>query len=196
MSPDHIPAAQRLFMEARSYSHWLPAPVPTELLHELYELAKHGPTSMNCQPMRLLFVQDAAAKERLSACVNAGNMVKVRNAPVVVVVGQDLAFPQRLATLFPHKADALAYYEGKPEVIASTALRNSSLQGGYLIMAARLLGLDCGPLSGFNAAEVDEACWGGTTVQTNFLCCLGYGDESQLKPRNPRLPFNDACRII
>ncbi len=196
ISPELALAAQRLFTDARTHAQWLPKPVPVALLRELYELAKHGPTSMNCQPMRLLFVQDAAERERLAGCVNAGNVQKVRSAPVVAVVGQEMAFPQTLATLFAHKTDAPAYYEGKPDVIASTALRNSSLQGGYLILAARLLGLDCGPLSGFRADAVDAAFWQGTTVRTNFLCCLGYGDAEKLKPRNPRLSFEEACRIL
>lgn len=130
ISPELALAAQRLFTDARTHAQWLPKPVPVALLRELYELAKHGPTSMNCQPMRLLFVQDAAERERLAGCVNAGNVQKVRSAPVVAVVGQEMAFPQTLATLFAHKTDAPAYYEGKPDVIASTALRNSSLQGG------------------------------------------------------------------
>ncbi len=187
--------AERLFTQARTPSTWLPGPVAPELLLQLYELLKFGPTSMNCQPLRLLLVQ-GAARERLSACVNAGNVQKVRNAPVVVVLGQDLAFPASLARMFAHKTDALAYYEGKPDVIAATALRNSSLQGGYLIMAARLLGLDCGPLSGFDASAVDRAFWPDTTVKTNFLCCLGYGDPAHSKPRLPRWAFDEVCRVV
>lgn len=189
------PIADQLFREARSHGHWLPVSVPAEVLQELYELVRWGPTSMNCQPLRLLFVQ-GAARERLAACVNPGNVDKVRSAPVVAVLGQDLSFPASLKHLFPHKTDALAYYEGKPDVIAATALRNSSLQGGYLIMAARLLGLDCGPMSGFNAQAVDAAFWQGTEVTTNFLCCLGTGDASKLKPRHQRLAFEDVCRLV
>lgn len=196
MSPDFNKTAQRLFTEARSHAYWLPKSVPVELLHALYELVKHGPTSMNCQPMRLRFVVDAGARARLAACVNAGNVEKVKSAPVVAVVGQDMAFAERLPVLFAHKTDAQSYYEGKPDVVANTALRNSSLQGGYLILAARLLGLDCGPMSGFKPAEVDSECWQGTTVRTNFLCCLGYGDASKLKPSNPRLSFAEACSIV
>ena len=196
MAPELAPVAQRLFTEARSHAHWQSRPVPVALLHDLYELVKHGPTSMNCQPMRLKFVVDAQAKARLALCVNAGNVEKVNNAPVVVVLGQDMAFAERLPVLFAHKTDAQSYYEGKPEVVASTALRNSSLQGGYLILAARLLGLDCGPMSGFKPEAVDAECWQGTTVRTNFLCCLGYGDADKLKPRNLRLPFEQACRIL
>lgn len=195
MEPTYPPAASLLFTQGRSPSHWLPAPVPHQQLHELYELFKFGPTSMNCQPLRLLFVE-GAARARLAACVNPGNVNKVLQAPVVAILGQEMAFPASLARLFPHKTDAQAYYEGKPEVVAATALRNSSLQGGYLIMAARLLGLDCGPMSGFNAAAVDTAFWAHTTVQTNFLCCLGKGDTNQLKPRQPRWAFDEVCRFV
>jgi 3-hydroxypropanoate dehydrogenase len=195
MKPVYQPAVDLLFLHGRSPSHWLPTPVPRQTLHDLYELLKFGPTSMNCQPLRLLFV-GGDARARLAACVNSGNEFKVRQAPVVAILGQELAFPASLARLFPHKTDALKYYEGKPEVVAATALRNSSLQGAYLIMAARLLGLDCGPMSGFNTAAVDAAFWAGTTVKTNFLCCLGHGDVSQLKPRQPRLAFDEVCRFV
>jgi 3-hydroxypropanoate dehydrogenase len=194
-TPDQSAAARLLFTEARSHGHWLPQPVAPELLRELFELVKCGPTSMNCQPLRLIFVQSAAARERLLACMNPGNVEKTRAAPVVVILGQDHGFPDRLATLFPHKADARAYYDGKPDVVAATALRNSSLQGGYLMMAARLLGLDCGPMSGFDAAAVDREFWGGTKVRTNFLCNLGHGDARLLKPRAPRLGFDEVCRF-
>ena len=151
MNPELRAAARLLFTEARSHGHWLPRPIAPALLIELYELMKFGPTSMNSQPMRVLFICSTSERERLAGCVNPGNIEKVRSAPVVAVIGQDPGFVELLATHFPHKKDALAYYQGKPEVVDSTALRNSSLQGGYLIMAARLLGLDCGPMSGFNA---------------------------------------------
>jgi 3-hydroxypropanoate dehydrogenase len=189
-------AARLLFTEARTHSHWQPREVPAALLRELHGLAASGPTSMNTQPMRLKFVVSAAAKERLLACVNPGNVAKTRAAPVVAIVGQDLGFPDLLPRLFAHKTDARSYYEGKPEVVASTALRNSSLQGGYLIVAARLLGLDCGPMSGFDAATVDRLFWSGTRVRTNFLCNLGYGDASQLRPRPPRMGFDEVCELL
>lgn len=188
--------AHRLFTDARTHAHWLPRPVATALLHELVRLVQCGPTSMNTQPLRVQFVVSDEAKEQLVACVNMGNVAKTRSAPVVAILGQDLAFPERLPTLFAHKTDARSYYDGKPDLTASTALRNSSLQCGYLIMAARLLGLDCGPMSGFDVAAVDEAFWAGTAVRTNFLCNLGYGDATQLKPRPPRLGFDDICRIV
>jgi 3-hydroxypropanoate dehydrogenase len=189
-------AARKLFLEARTASRWLPQPVSTERLHELYELVKCGPTSMNTQPMRLQFVVSPAAKERLAACVNPGNVEKTLTAPVVAIIGQDMAFAQKLPVLFAHKPDAMSYYEGKPDVISTTALRNSSLQGGYLIMAARLLGLDCGPMSGFNASKVDEAFWTNTPVRTNFLCNLGHADRNAERPRPPRLSFDEVCSIV
>jgi 3-hydroxypropanoate dehydrogenase len=187
---------RRLFTDARTHSHWLPKPVAPDLLRELVRLVQCGPTTMNTQPLRIQFVVSAAAKARLVACVNPGNVSKTQSAPVVAILGQDLAFPERLPVLYAHYKEARAYYDGKPEFTASTALRNSSLQGGYLILAARLLGLDCGPMSGFDSAAVDKAFWGGTAVRTNFLCNLGYGDATQLKPRPPRLGFEDVCRIV
>ncbi|QCB46856.1 malonic semialdehyde reductase [Hydrogenophaga sp. PAMC20947] len=187
---------ESLFEEARSHAHWLAEPVSETLLRSLYERAKWGPTSMNSQPMRLQFVVSQAAKQKLVECINVPNRPKALGAPVTVIVGQDLSFPETLATQFPHKTDALSYYEGKPELVASTALRNSSLQGGYLIMAARSLGLDCGPMSGFDNAAVDRAFWAGTTVKTNFLCNLGHGDPASLHPRGPRLSFDQVCRFV
>lgn len=188
-------ASARLFTEARTHSRWLDTPVPEDTLRKLHEWAKWGPTSMNCQPMRVIFAQSEAAKVRLSGCVNPGNVEKVLTAPVVAIIGQDLNFPAHLARLFPHKKDAVDYYAGKPVFTEQTALRNASLQGAYLIMAARLLGLDCGPLSGFNAKAVDEHFWAGSTITTNFLCCLGHGDATQLRPRNDRWSFEESCQI-
>lgn len=188
--------ARRLFTDARTHGHWLPQAVDPTLLRELYVLVRCGPTSMNSQPMRLKFVVTPTAKERLLACVNPGNVAKTQTAAVVVIVGQDLAFPDHLPRLFAHKSDARAYFEGKPDFTAATALRNSSLQAGYLILAARLLGLDCGPMSGFDASAVDRAFWGGTAVRTNLLCNLGYGDATQLRPRPPRFEFDEVCEVV
>lgn len=195
-SVDLASAARRLFTEARTPSQWQPTPVPAALLRDVFELVRFGPTSMNTQPLRVLFITSADQRARLAVCVNPGNVGKVNSAPVVAVLGQDMAFAERLGTLFPHKADARSYYEGKPDVVASTALRNSSLQGAYLMLAARLLGLDCGPMSGFDPVAVDKAFWSGTAVRTNFLCCLGRGDFTQMKSRNPRLTFDEVCRIL
>jgi nitroreductase len=168
--------------------------VPDVLLHELYELMKWGPTSANCSPARLVFVKSAAAKEKLLPCMLPGNVDKTRAAPVVAVIGMDTAFYEKLPTLFPH-TDARAWFVGNPPLIEATAFRNSSLQGAYLMLAARALGLDCGPMSGFDADQVNAAFFAGSTVKANFVCALGYGDPAKLFARSPRLAFDEACRI-
>jgi 3-hydroxypropanoate dehydrogenase len=193
-APLTVSTAQ-LFTDARTAIGYKPDPVPDTLLHELYELMKWAPTSANSSPARIAFVRTPEAKARLEACMNPGsNRQKVREAPVTAVVGMDMAFYERLPQLFPH-ADARAWFVGKPAHIEATAFRNSSLQGGYLMMAARALGLDCGPMSGFDAAAMDAAFWAGTTVRTNFVCALGYGDASRLFARGPRLSFDEACTL-
>jgi len=186
---------EQLFDHARTHNAWLPREVPDALLQRLYDLMKWGPTSANCSPTRIVFVTSPAAKARLLPCLMEGNRAKTEAAPVTAILGMDMAFYEKLPQLFPHNLEARRWFEGNPELIQTTALRNGSLQGGYFILAARALGLDCGPMSGFDAAAVDAAFWGGTTVRTNFLCNLGYGDASQLFPRGPRLPFDEACRI-
>jgi 3-hydroxypropanoate dehydrogenase len=194
-APLTVSTAQ-LFTEARTAIGYKPDPVPDELLHELYELMKWAPTSANSSPARIAFVRTPEGKARLEACMNPGsNRQKVREAPVTAVVGMDMAFYERLPQLFPH-ADARAWFVGKPAHIEATAFRNSSLQGGYLMMAARALGLDCGPMSGFDAAALDAAFWAGTSVRTNFVCALGYGDASRLFARGPRLAFDEACTLV
>lgn len=187
-------AAARLFGTGRSHGRWLARPVPQELLEQAWALAAMGPTSMNCQPLRVCFVRSAAARARLLPCLDAGNVPKTAEAPVTAVFGHDLAFPDRLSVLFPHKPDAAAYHRADGQKLATTALRNGSLQAAYFMLAARLLGLDCGPMSGFDAAAVDAAFWTGTPVRTNFLCNLGFGDAAALKPRLPRLGWSEACR--
>jgi 3-hydroxypropanoate dehydrogenase len=189
-------AAAHCFIDARTHHTWTDEPVGDAVLRRLYELVSLGPTSMNCQPMRLQFVRSAEAKERLLACVGPGNVDKTRTAPVTAIVGMDMAFYEQLPRTFPHKAGAREVFAGKDELVAATAMRNSSLQGGYLIVAARLLGLDCGAMSGFDAAAVDRAFWAGTTVRTNFLCNLGHGVPGSLLPRQPRLAFDEACRVV
>ena len=184
-----------LFTQARTQTGYLDHAVDAATLRALYDLLKWGPTSANCSPARFVFVQSDQAKQRLMACMNAGNVEKVREAPVTVVIGMDLAFYEHLPTLFPH-TDARSWFEGNAPKIAETALRNSSLQGAYLIMAARALGLDCAPMSGFDSARVDAEFWAGTSVRSNFVCCLGRGDAARLRPRNPRLSFEQACAII
>lgn len=186
---------ETLFTQARTQTGFLDKPVSEATLRALYDLLKWGPTSANCSPARFLFVQSAQAKQRLMACMDADNVRKVREAPVTVVIGMDLAFYEYLPTLFPH-TDARSWFEGKPEKIMETAFRNSTLQGAYLIVAARAVGLDCGPMSGFDSARVDAEFWSGTSVRSNFVCCLGQGDPARVFPRNPRLSFEQACQLL
>jgi 3-hydroxypropanoate dehydrogenase len=185
---------EQIFDHARTANGYLGDPVDDATLRRLYDMMKWGPTSANCSPARIVFVRSAAAKARLLEAMNPGNAEKARSAPVTAIVGMDMAFHDELPRLFPH-VDAKSWFEGKPALIESTALRNSSLQGGYFIVAARALGLDCGPMSGFDAARLDAAFFAGTSVRSNFVCSLGRGDPGKLFPRNPRLAFEDACRI-
>jgi 3-hydroxypropanoate dehydrogenase len=185
---------ERLFTEAHTQYGYRRTPVSEEQLRALYDLLKWGPTSANCTPARFVFVRSDEARERLLACVDRGNMQKIKEAPVTAIVGMDMAFYDKLSYLFPH-TDARSWFAGNDAKIAETALRNSSLQGGYLILAARALGLDCGPMSGFDAAKMDAAFWAGTSVRTNFICTLGEGEPAKVRARNPRLPFDEACRV-
>lgn len=185
----------KLFTEARTQNGYLPQPVADATLHALYEVLKFGPTAANSCPARFCFVRSAEAKSRLLACVSPGNVAKIEQAPVTVIVGMDLAFHDRLPKLFPH-VDARAWFAGKDAAIHESAFRNSSLQGAYMIIAARSLGLDCGPMSGFDKAKMDAAFWAGTPVRTNFICTLGHGDPSKVLPRLPRLDFDEACALV
>ena len=189
------PTLATLFTEARSQNGYLPQPVDDALLHQLYELLKFGPTAANSCPARFQFVCSKEAKARLLACVSPGNVAKIEQAPVTVIIGMDLAFHEQLPKLFPH-ADARSWFAGKDAAIRESAFRNSSLQGGYLIIAARALGLDCGPMSGFDTAKLDAAFWAGSTVISNFICTLGHGDPTKVMPRLPRLSFDEACALI
>ena len=184
-----------LFRHARTHSYWLDKAVDEALLQQLYDLLRMAPTSANCSPARLVFVKSPEAKLRLKPAMSEGNRDKTMKAPVTVIVAYDLEFYEQLGKLFPH-ADARSWFAGKPETIQNTAFRNSSLQGAYLILAARALGLDCGPMSGFNNALVDQEFFAGSSWRSNFLINLGYGDASHLHPRNPRLEFAEACRIL
>jgi len=184
-----------LFRTARTYYSWADTPVTRVQMQAIYDLTRMGPTSANCQPARFVWCESAEAKERLAACVSDGNRPKVLAAPATVVVGMDMAFYEKLPQLFPHDQTARSWFEGKPDVIRDTAFRNSTLQGAYLIMAARSLGLDCGPMSGFDKAKVDAAFFAGTTIETNFICSVGHGTEEKLFPRLPRLSFEEACEI-
>lgn len=185
-----------VFRTARTHNVWRDQPVDDALLRQVYDLAKIGPTSANMCPMRIVFVKSAEAKEKLRPALDPGNVEKTLKAPVTAIIGMDVRFYEKLPKLFPH-ADARAWFKDLPEgVLTTIALRNSSLQGAYFILAARALGLDCGPMSGFNNAKVDEAFFGGTTIKSNFLCNLGYGDPSVLYPRSPRLDFDEACQVL
>ena len=185
----------QLFREARTHNAWLDKAVPDALLHAIVDLLKLGPTSANCSPARFLFVKSREAKERLKPHLSEGNRDKTMKAPVCAIIGYDLDFYLHLPKLFPH-TDAKSWFEGKKEKIAETAFRNGTLQGAYLIMAARALGLDCGPMSGFDNQGVDRDFFAGTNVKSNFLCSLGYGDASVLFPRSPRFNFDEMARII
>jgi 3-hydroxypropanoate dehydrogenase len=187
-------AQSQLFLSARTHYDWAPAPLSEATLRQLYDLLKLGPTSANCSPSRFIFCASPEARAKLAACVSEGNHAKVLQAPVTVIIGMDLEFHEQLPRLFPH-ADARSWFAGKPDLIRETALRNSSLQGGWLIMAARTLGLDTGPMSGFDKAKVDAAFWAGTRVETNFLCSLGHGTGEKLFPRLPRFDFDEICEV-
>jgi 3-hydroxypropanoate dehydrogenase len=188
-------ALDQLFRNARTHNGWQPKPVDDALLRQLVELVLLGPTSANSSPGRFVFVKSQEAKEKLRPALSVGNLEKTMAAPVTVIVGMDLAFYEHLPKLFPH-ADARSWFAGNEKAIADTAFRNATLQGGYLIMAARALGLDTGAMSGFDAAKVDAAFFAGTTVKANFLINLGYGDPSKLFARSPRFTFDEAAQIV
>ena len=183
-----------IFEDARTHSAWQDRPVSEDVLRAAWDLAKMGPTSANCSPARVVFVVSREAKEKLKPSLSEGNVAKTMAAPATAIFGYDLAFYERLPELFPH-TDARSWFVGNDKLIETTAFRNATLQSGYFILAARALGLDCGPMSGFDNAKVDEAFFAGTSIRSNFLCNLGYGDASKLRPRNKRLSFEEACRI-
>lgn len=192
-----LPAAalDQLFRSARTYNAFLPRAVEDEQLRAIYELAKMAPTSANCSPARIVFVKSATAKQQLAPALSEGNRAKTLAAPVTAIVGSDHAFHEHLPRLFPH-ADARSWFAGNQPLTDITAFRNATLQGAYLIMAARALGLDCGPMSGFDNAAVDAVFFAGTQVKSNFLINIGYGDASRdLFPRSPRFAFDEVCRI-
>ncbi len=184
-----------LFRDARTQNDWQDQDVSDVLLQAIFDLAKMGPTSANCSPLRVLFLKSKDAKEKLRPALTEGNLAKTMAAPVTAVIGYDLDFYEHLPKLFPH-TDARSWFVGQEEKIESTAFRNGSLQGAYFIIAARALGLDCGPMSGFDNAKVDAAFFAGTRVKSNFLCSLGYGDPKGLFPRSPRFEFDEACKIL
>ncbi len=188
-------ALNALFLQARSQNGWQDKPVTTEQLHQIFDLMKMAPTSANCSPARIVFVTTPEQKEKLAQVVMPGNDEKVRRAPVTAVIGMDLAFYEKLPQLFPH-TDARAWFVGNAPLIEATAFRNSSLQGAYLMLAARAIGLDCGPMSGFDADKVNELFFPNSTVKVNFICGLGYGDPAKVFGRSPRFAFDEACSIV
>lgn len=185
-----------IFRSARSYNAWTDTPVSDIQLQALYDLLRMGPTSANCSPARFVFCKSPEARQKLAACVSAGNASKVLSAPVTVIIGQDTAFYDKIPQLFPHNPGARDWFAHDPQVAEATAFRNSTLQGAYLMIAARAIGLDCGPMSGFDAEKVNEAFFAGTTVVANFLCSLGHGSQENLFPRSPRLTFDEACTTL
>ncbi len=185
---------EQIFDDAHTPQGWLVDPVSEETLRRLWETMKWAPTSANTQPARIVFCRSTEARKKLADCCSAGNVDKVKAAPVTAIIGMDMEFHEKLPQQFP-QTDARSWFVGKPDFIASTAFRNSTLQGAYLILAARALGLDCGPMSGFDNAKVDEAFFAGTKVRSNFICSLGKGDPAKIWPRNPRLTFEEACRV-
>lgn len=187
-------ALDLLFRQARTHNGWQDKAVPEDVLRAVWDLAKMGPTSANCSPARIVFVVSPEAKEKLKPCLMEGNVVKTMTAPATAIIGHDMTFYDHLPKLFPH-TDARTWFAGDEPKIESTAFRNGTLQGAYLMLAARALGLDCGPMSGFDNRKIDAAFFGGTPVKSNFLCNLGYGDPAQLRPRNIRLSFEEACQI-
>jgi 3-hydroxypropanoate dehydrogenase len=188
-------ALDRLFRTARTRNAWTEQPVTEHQLRELYDLMKFGPTSGNCCPARFVWVRSAEGKNRLAAVVAPTNAPKILAAPVTVIVGYDLNFAEQLPKLFPTRGKDMQAYYSDPLVAQSTAFRNSSLQGAYLIIAARGVGLDCGPMSGFSNGAVDSECFANTRIKSNFICSIGYGSNESLFPRNPRLTFEEAGRF-
>ncbi|BDB25499.1 putative malonic semialdehyde reductase RutE [Cupriavidus sp. TA19] len=198
-----------IFREARTHSAWLNKPVSDETLRQLYDLMKWGPTSANCCPARILFLRTPEAKQRLLPALAPGNVEKTMAAPVTAIIAYDIKFYELLPKLFPH-ADARSWFTDTPELALTTARRNSSLQGAYFMIAARSLGLDCGPMSGFDSTKVDHEFFPAdpkenafqleyfpdSHVKSNFLCNLGYGDPAKLFPRSPRLEFDEACKLL
>ena len=185
-----------LFRKARTHHAWLDRPVTDQELRALYELVKWGPTSANTCPARFLFLRTPEAKQRLLPALSPGNVEKTRTAPVTAIIGYDLKFYEKLTKLFPHNPGMRENFaKSSPESREITAFRNGTLQGGYFILAARALGLDCGPMSGFNNAKVDAEFFPEGNVKSNFLCNLGHGDSSKLLERHPRLDFEEACQL-
>ena len=184
-----------IFREARTHNDWEPREVARPLLQAVYDLMKWGPTSANCSPARFVFVASPEAKARLKPFLSGNNAEKTMKAPCCVIIAHDLEFHGKLPQLFPH-TDARSWFTGNDDLINTTAFRNGSLQGAYFMIAARALGLDCGPMSGFDNAGVDKEFFADTNWKSNFLCNIGYGADNMMFPRSPRLSFDEACEIV
>lgn len=184
-----------IFRNARTHKAWVEGEVTAALLERVYDLMKWGPTSANCSPARFVFVQSQEAKERLRPHMDEGNVQQTMAAPVTAIIANDLKFHEKLPRLYPHE-DAKSWFDGKEKKIKDSAYRNGSLQGAYFMIAARALGLDCGPMSGFNPRGVKDEFFKDEDVQINFICNLGYGDVSKLHPRGPRLSFDETCKVV
>ncbi len=189
-------ALDQLFLAARTHNTWQNRAVPDELLHRLYNTFRMGPTSANCCPARVTFVKSKEAREKLQPALAEGNRAKSMAAPVTAIIGYDMKFYENMERLFPHVQGVRGWFDTDEQTAFTAAFRNGTLQGAYLIVAARALGLDCGPMSGFDNAMVDQLFFSGTEVKSNFLCNLGYGDLAGVYPRSPRLEFNEACSIV
>ena len=189
------PGRDLLFVDARTHNGFTGDDIPDSLLMQVYELAKWGPTSMNCSPLRVVFVRSAEAKEKLRPCLMGGNVDKTMAGPACAILGHDMRFYDHLPKMFP-VMDVKGMFEQNADLTYDTAFRNGTLQAGYFMMAARALGLDCGPMSGFDNAKVDAAFFGGTSVRSNFLCNLGYGEAEKLYPRGPRFTPEEVCQVV
>lgn len=194
-NPLNQSALDQIFFAAHTHNAWQDKPVEDALLHRLHDILRMGPTSANSCPARIVFVKSQAAKEKLSPALSEGNRAKTMAAPVTAIIAYDLHFYEKLGKLFPNAPDARSWFDRDEQVAYTNAFRGGTLQGAYLIIAARALGLDCGPMSGFDNAKVDELFFAGTHIKSNFLCNLGYGDPKGVFPRNPRLDFDEACSI-
>jgi len=193
LSSEHLGT---LFHQARTHNAWLPQPVSDDLLHQIYDVMKWGPTSANSSPARIVFLRTKEGKERLRPALSPLNVDKTMQAPVTAIVAYDSKFYDHVPKLFPNNPGMREKFSSSPELIQTTAMRNGSLQGGYFILAARAMGLDCGPMSGFDNAKVDAEFFPSSSWKSNFLCNLGYGDHSKLFPRNVRLDFEEACQLL
>ena len=184
-----------LFMEARTQNSWHQKPVPKDLMRRVFDLMKMAPTSANCSPGRFVFVASSEGKDKLKPALSEGNLAKTMSAPLTVIIAYDMEFYENLPKLFPH-TDARAWFTGHDDLIHETAFRNGSLQGAYLMMAARALGLDCGPMSGFDTDKVNSTFFPDGRFKVNFICNVGYGDDKEVYPRGPRFEFDEVCAIV